>query len=58
MATPHVVGLAAYLLGLSDSGMTPAALKSQIQELSVLNAVNLLGHAETPNRLAFNGVSS
>lgn len=58
MATPHVVGLAAYLLGLSSSTMTPVALKSQIQQLSVLNVVNLGTHSDTPNRLAFNGVSS
>ena len=55
MATPHVVGLAAYLLGLSGP-MSPAALKSKIQDFATKNAITLSRSARTtPNLLAFNG---
>jgi subtilisin family serine protease len=58
MATPHVVGLAAYLLGL-DGKITPAALKKKIQSLATVGSVKLGRSASsTPNYLAFNGWSS
>ncbi|KAF2423643.1 subtilisin-like protein [Tothia fuscella] len=60
MATPHVVGLAAYILGLSGP-IGPAALKTQIQSLSTTGAIKLstgASRARTPNKLAFNGISS
>lgn len=59
MATPHVVGLAAYLAGLEGfPGST--AMCQRIKDLSTKDIVtNLPTEAtpelETPNRLAFNG---
>lgn len=60
MATPHVVGLGAYLLGL-EGKITPSALKSKIQSLSTRSAIKLSSSASragTPNYLGFNGISS
>lgn len=53
MATPHVAGLAAYILAL-EGKMTPAALASRLQTLALKNKISgsLNG---TPNYLAFNG---
>lgn len=58
MATPHVVGLGAYLLGLNGA-QSPASLGSLIQQLSTKNTVSIsvTGATGTPNRLAFNGAS-
>ena len=56
MATPHVVGLAAYLLGQSGP-LSIADLKAKIQSLSTKGAVNLGTLTTTPNFLAFNGAS-
>ncbi|KAF2664033.1 cuticle-degrading protease from Paecilomyces Lilacinus [Microthyrium microscopicum] len=56
MATPHITGLGAYLLGLSGK-LSPSALASKIQSLSTANSVVSIT-AGTPNRLAFNGISS
>jgi subtilisin family serine protease len=57
MATPHIAGLAAYLL--SGSGkVTPAALKTTIQSLATTNVVKFTANARsagTPNYLSFNG---
>lgn len=54
MATPHVVGLAVYLMGLNNySG--PGAVADAIVSLSTKNAVtNANG---SPNRITFNGSS-
>lgn len=53
MATPHVAGLAAYLLALEGS-RTPAALGNRIISLATTDAITGLVSG-TPNRLIFNG---
>jgi subtilisin family serine protease len=59
MASPHVAGLAAYILGL-EGPMTPAALGKRLQALGTKNVVKIsgVGTATTPNLLAFNGASA
>ncbi|KAM3425013.1 hypothetical protein BST61_g6983 [Cercospora zeina] len=54
MASPHVAGLAAYLLAL-EGPQDPQALCSRIQELSTKNALNLGLQLFSGNRLAYNG---
>lgn len=54
MATPHVAGLAAYLLGF-EGKKTPAALGARIQTLSTKNKITGIPGTGTPNYLAFNG---
>ncbi|KAF2404545.1 subtilisin-like protein [Trichodelitschia bisporula] len=58
MATPHVAGLGAYLLGLSGP-LTPAQLKSKIQSSATSGAISITYPASlgTPNKLAYNGIS-
>ena len=53
MATPHVAGLAAYLLGF-EGKKTPAALGSRIQTLANKNKISGIPSG-TVNYLAFNG---
>jgi hypothetical protein len=53
MATPHVAGLGAYLLGF-EGKKTPAALSTRIQTLSLKNKITGLPSG-TKNYLAFNG---
>ncbi|KAF2491457.1 subtilisin-like serine protease-like protein PR1A [Lophium mytilinum] len=53
MATPHIVGLAAYLLAF-EGKRTPAALCSRIQTLSNKNKISGIPSG-TVNDLAFNG---
>jgi subtilisin family serine protease len=53
MATPHVAGLAAYILGL-EGKRTPAALAGRLQALSTKDVITGLP-AGTKNYLAFNG---
>jgi hypothetical protein len=53
MATPHVAGLAAYLLGL-EGKKTPAALGARIIALSNKGKITGLPSG-TANQLAFNG---
>lgn len=53
MATPHVAGLAAYLLAL-EGKKTPAALSNRIVALAQTGLISGLPSG-TPNRLAFNG---
>lgn len=53
MATPHVAGLAAYLLAL-EGKKTPAALSTRIQTLSLKNKITSVP-SSTKNYLAFNG---
>ncbi|KAF2744710.1 oryzin precursor [Sporormia fimetaria CBS 119925] len=55
MATPHVAGLAAYILGL-EGKRTPSALGSRLIALAQTNVITGLVSG-TPNRLAFNGAS-
>jgi subtilisin family serine protease len=59
MASPHVAGLAAYLLGLNGK-QTPAAIGKKIKDLATKNAVTIsgTGTSTTPNILAFNGATS
>lgn len=54
MATPHVAGLAAYLLAL-ETPRAPVALCDRIKSLSTKNAVSGLGGRNTVNNLAYNG---
>jgi subtilisin family serine protease len=53
MATPHVAGLAAYILSL-EGKVTPAALSSRLTTLSTKNKITGL-RSGTKNYLAFNG---
>ncbi|KAI8371042.1 serine protease [Blakeslea trispora] len=54
MASPHVAGLAAYLLSSAPDGTTPADIKKQILELSTRNVFKDLPSG-TPNLLIYNG---
>ncbi|KAE9962926.1 hypothetical protein BLS_009875 [Venturia inaequalis] len=59
MATPHIAGLAAYLGALSGA-MSPAAMRSKIQDLATTGAVTLpvaISNGGTPNKLAYNGIA-
>ncbi|KAI9476471.1 MAG: peptidase S8/S53 domain-containing protein [Benjaminiella poitrasii] len=53
MASPHVAGVAALLLG-SSTGTTPASLYSKLTSLATKNVVSSLVSG-TPNLLLFNG---
>jgi len=53
MASPHVAGLAAYLLAF-EGKKTPAALSTRMQTLASKNKVTGL-NSSTKNYLAFNG---
>jgi subtilisin family serine protease len=53
MATPHVAGLAAYILSL-EGKKTPAALSTRLQTLSTKDKITGL-KGSTKNYLAFNG---
>ncbi|KAI9293869.1 putative subtilisin-like protease precursor [Neoconidiobolus thromboides FSU 785] len=55
MATPHVAGLAAYLL--SKQSLTNDQVAQKIIDLATQNAINNVG-TDTPNLLAFNGYGS
>jgi hypothetical protein len=56
MATPHVAGLAAYILGL-EGKKTPAALSTRLTSLATTSKITGLPSG-TSNRLAFNGNTS
>jgi len=58
MATPHVVGLAAYLAGVNGA-QTPASMKALIQKLATTEQVSLglAALSGTPNLLAYNGIA-
>ncbi|KAJ1953613.1 proteinase B, partial [Linderina pennispora] len=56
MASPHVAGLAAYLLSLEDAPLTGEELKSKIRSLSTRGVLKEIGD-QSPNLLIFNGVS-
>jgi subtilisin family serine protease len=53
MATPHVAGLAAYILAL-EGKKTPAALSTRLQALAVKDKITGL-KGSTKNYIAFNG---
>lgn len=53
MATPHVAGLAAYILGL-EGYKAPSVLATRLLTLSIKNKISGLP-AGTANKLAFNG---
>lgn len=53
MASPHVAGLAAYILGF-EGKKTPAALSARLTTLSQKNKITGLPSG-TKNYLAFNG---
>lgn len=55
MATPHIAGLAAYLLGYYGK-MTPAELGDKLNDFGTRNLVNnIFANTGTPNLLAYNG---
>lgn len=56
MATPHVAGLAAYLLGL-EGAVSPAALSERIIELANKDKITGLPDG-TANNLIFNGAGA
>jgi hypothetical protein len=53
MATPHVAGLAAYILAF-EGKQSPATLGARLQTLATKNAITSLPSG-TKNYLAFNG---
>ena len=53
MASPHVVGLAAYLGALE--GIKGGAICDRIKELATKDVITELLSPHTPNLLAFNG---
>jgi subtilisin family serine protease len=60
MASPHIAGLAAYLIG-KDGPSAPDALCQKIQTLSTKNAIDATSipqNSSTVNYLAFNGISA
>ena len=57
MASPHIAGLAAYLMG-KDGKMAPDALCQKIQALSTKNVITSIPDSNTVNYLAFNGISN
>jgi len=56
MATPHVAGLGAYILGIQGK-TSPAALTSLIQSLATKNAIQGIPSG-TVNYLVYNGNGS
>lgn len=55
MSTPHVAGLALYLIGLEGSALnSPAAVKARIKELATKDAIPNPGPG-SPNLVAYNG---
>ncbi|KAG2230537.1 serine protease [Thamnidium elegans] len=54
MASPHVAGLAAYFLSLSDGELSPKEVKNKILELSTRGVFKDLPK-DTPNLLIYNG---
>jgi hypothetical protein len=58
MAAAHIAGLAAYLLAI-DSSLTPCFVSGALSFFATKNAITLSAAAtiaETPNKLAFNGI--
>jgi len=58
MASPHIAGLAAYLMA-KDGKIAPADMCKKIQTLSTKDAITSIpANSQTINYLAFNGMSS
>ncbi|KAI8867273.1 subtilisin-like protein [Ramicandelaber brevisporus] len=53
MSTPHASGMIAYLLSLSSSSLTPAAMITKIQSTATNNAISSVPSG-TPNKLLYN----
>lgn len=53
MATPHVAGLAAYLIALEGLS-TPAAVAARIKTLATSGSITNAGSG-SPNLIAYNG---
>lgn len=56
MSSPHVAGLALYLMALESGLDEPAKVKKRITELAVSDVVVNAGDG-SPNLLAFNGIT-
>ncbi|CAO3617159.1 unnamed protein product [Cunninghamella echinulata] len=54
MASPHVAGLAAYLLSETENGATPKQIKEKIISLATKDVLKNVGK-DSPNLLIFNG---
>lgn len=54
---PHVAGLAAYLLSLSEGPLTPKEIKDKILKLATKDVFDSLPK-DTPNLLIFNGAAA
>jgi hypothetical protein len=57
MATPHIAGLGAYLLGLGSAPKDPVQLCSYIAQSGLSDVISNVPRG-TVNKLANNGVSS
>lgn len=57
MASPHVAGLAAYFLSLSDDVMSPKDVKEKIIALSSKDRLSGVP-ADTSNLLVYNGIQA
>jgi hypothetical protein len=58
MASPHIAGLAAYLMA-KDGKISPADLCKKIQTLSTKDVVTSIpANSDTVNYLAFNGMGN
>ncbi|KAI9012049.1 serine protease [Phycomyces nitens] len=55
MASPHVAGLSAYILSVTDKVLTPKQVKDMIIELSSRDVLTKVP-SDTPNLLVFNGI--
>jgi subtilisin family serine protease len=56
MASPHIAGLGAYLMGLKGK-QAPAALCNLIKSTATTGAIKGIPGVDTQNRIAFNGAS-
>ncbi|CDH60383.1 serine protease [Lichtheimia corymbifera JMRC:FSU:9682] len=54
MASPHVAGLAAYFLSMTDGGASPKEIKDKILEMASKDKLSSIP-SDTPNLLIFNG---
>lgn len=54
MASPHVAGLAAYLLSETENGATPKEIKTKILALASKDKLSDIGK-DSPNLLIYNG---
>ncbi|CDS05962.1 hypothetical protein LRAMOSA08490 [Lichtheimia ramosa] len=54
MASPHVAGLAAYFLSMTENGASPKEIKDKILELATKDKLSSIPN-DTPNLLIYNG---